>query len=155
MKMVINMRKYFICLVMFLLIIGCTKKDEFSVKLEMISTQTFEDKSSYVDCDLEVQEINDNLYRYCVKIHKPKANLDNVKAFVICEQAAENTIPSYGFYENDKCNLYINKIDKNNNYYEGISLMGLSKEKTISCKLYISYQIDGVEYEEFILLRGK
>lgn len=153
--MVINMRKYFICLVMFLLIIGCTKKDEFSEKLEMISTQTFEEKSSYVDCDLDVQEINDNLYRYCVKIHQPKENLDDVKAFVICDQAAENIIPSYGFYENDKCNLYINKIDKDNNYYEGISLMGLSKDKTINCKLYISYQMDGVEYEEFILLRGK
>ena len=147
-----NMRRWIVLLVCLMCLVGCANKDEFTLLVEGMSKQTFETESRYVDLMLELKEIGEDVYRYRLVINQPKANLDNVKAFVVCDESAESTIPSIGFYDNDKCNLYISKIDLENNYYEGISLMGLTTENSVVCSIYLSYEVNGEIYEEYIVM---
>ena len=149
------MRKLFIVFLIIFVSFGCSKKDEFTSLLENMSVQEYKSNSEYLNCELNIDQINNQLYRYRIVINQPKDNLDHIRAFVVCDKAAENTIPSIGFSENDNCNLYIDKIDIENNFYEGISLMGLANEADIECQLYLSYQIDNQTYQEYIVLRGK
>jgi len=151
---VMYMRRWILFFFLLITLIGCEKKDELTQLVDCIENQTFVNESNYLNCQLELTTLNNQLNRYRVIINQPKKDLNHVKAFVVCKQQSGSTIPSIGFYENDNCNLYINKIDVENNFYEGVTLMGLTKEQEIECYLYLSYIINNEKIEEYILLEG-
>lgn len=152
---VMNMRRILCVFLVVLCLCGCHQKDEFERKYESMQTETFQTKSQYFSTKLKVVEIGENLYRYQVVINEPTVNIDNIKAFVVCDHIVGETIPSIGFYDEDKINLYLDKIDTGKGYYEGISLMGIANDDEIVCKLYIAFNVEDNKIEEYIELRSE
>ena len=150
-----NMRRLVYVFFVLLCLCGCQQKNEFEIKFESIQTQTFQKESQYLNTELKVIEISEDLYRYQVIINEPNANLDDINAFVVCDQMIGETVASIGFYDENKFNLYLDKINAENGYYEGVSLMGLAGEKGMTCKLYISFYKDNRFVEEYIELRSE
>lgn len=146
------MRKIVVIFICLITLIGCQKKSPLEQLIESMPQQTYTTESNQLNVSLDLKTLDDSTIRYRVLIDNPKENLDNVKAIVLCEEAISEEIPSFGFYENDKCHLYKNKIDKENNYYEGLSLMGLTKTEQIKVYVYLSYEINDELFEEYILL---
>lgn len=136
-----------------LLLCGCAKKDLVTIKSEQLMKQTsYLQTSAYVHVEVNLMEISDEVYRYHVVFNQPNVNIDDFKALVITDDATQTTIPSIGLYDNDKCNLYIDKIDRENNYYEGVSLMGLTTQNQVRCLIYLSGVVDGETFEEYLCL---
>ena len=150
-----NMRRIVYVILVLICFCGCQKRDEFDIKFESMQTQTFKEESQYINTELNVIEISDEIYRYQVIINEPHANLDDLRAFVVCDQMIGDTVASIGFYDEDKYCLYLDKIDIENGYYEGVSLMGLASEKEMTCHLYISFNVDNRFIEEYIELRSE
>ena len=79
------MRKLFIVFLIILVSFGCAKKDEFTSLLENMAVQEYKSNSEYLNCELIIDQINNQLYRYRIVIDQPKDNLDLIRAFVVCD----------------------------------------------------------------------
>lgn len=148
------MRRWILIFFLLMFCCGCQPKDSLTSIINEMPSYNYQEKSEYVNCTLELVKMTDKTIRYRVIIDQPKANLDNVRAIALCNNKIGETIPSFGFYENDKCNLYINKTDVKKSYYEGISLIGLTDETSITCYVYLSFEVAEEVVEEYIILEG-
>lgn len=153
------MRKILLlCFIMVLSACGMTAPEKASVYEQMVQQiheeKNYISKSEYFDCTLTVRKYASGGYQYDVVINHPKIDMENVKAIAICETEQSDLFPSLGLEEGDICHLFVNQIDKENNYYEGIRLSGISSQDHPQVKLYVAFTANQQIYEQYLLLEG-
>ena len=142
---------------------GCERKsDEMKLYENYIlnlRNQTKFDENLPFDIEISISKITDSEVKYKAIIDNPKKDLKNIEAIIIHDKYTEDIYPSSGIFD-DKYNLILNEIDKENNNVKGIILVGYIpfdkdiKEFDSEFKVLLSYEND-IENREFVFYSTK
>ena len=133
--------KKIIILIIFILITGCTSKEQKALEREyfdMIEQASNCSKSEEMPFNIELifNELVDNYYVYRLYIDEPKEEITDIEAIVIHNQKTKDIFPTTGIYES-KLSLKPNYI--NDNYVKGIILIGYLNSDKATFKAFIKY----------------
>ena len=138
------MKKIFMLLLCFFLF-GCSHSksieslqfDEYHQIQESLIEQTvFTDEFDF-DVYVVFNEINDE-YRYDLIIDNPQNIMYDITAMCYIDEDTDDMFPSLGVFDEDMFHLKKGYINKEEGFYKGIQLSGMTLQKG-KVKLYISY----------------
>lgn len=149
------MRKVFpLILCMLLLLSGCNKRskqEEESMKNyetfinAVINNKGIETKSIPFDYRLVQQKLDDGSYEYEVQIDNPRVAMYDIQAIAVNQANDSNTnvYPCIGILGKDiseSFNLIPYQSNPNLDYWKGIGLNGISKDKQFTLNVMVSWK---------------
>ncbi len=156
-------KKFLLIFLSIFILCGCERKsDEMKLYENYIldlRNQTKFDENLPFDIEISISKITDSEVKYKAIIDNPKKNLKNIEAIIIHDKYTEDIYPSSGIFD-DKYNLILNEIDKENNNVKGIILVGYIpfdkdiKEFDSEFKVLFSYENDSGN-REFVFYSTK
>lgn len=138
------MKKLFVIILCFLFC-GCSNSksvesqqfDEYHQIQDRLLQQTKFD----VECDFDVYVVYnelENQYRYDLIIDNPDNLMYDITAMCYCNENIDDIFPCIGIFDDDLFHLKKDCVNKEEGYYKGIQLSGVSSMKE-EIKLYVSY----------------
>lgn len=122
---------------------------EYQMIQERLLKQNKFVKSTEFDTILIYNEINKK-YRYDLIINNPKNEMKDITALCFVDEENEGMFPNLGIFNEEEYSLKKDYINKEENYYKGIMLSGITLKRG-NAKLYISYLDEKNEKQELFI----
>ena len=100
-----------------------------------------------------VNKTSNDQIRYDVIINDPQIEMDNIKAIAYVDKKNKD-IPSIGLLEENSFSLKPNYVNKEEGFYKGINLSGLTTKTEFKVKIYFTYENNGILEERYVILNG-
>lgn len=148
------MRRYLVICMLLCFMAGCTTHQDIDPAMQEYN-QIEENIRKYKTYDEQFPfEINlifnqiENEWRYDLVIDNPDVNMYDIKVLSYCQSQKDQICPSIGIFDEEVYNLKPNYISKNEGYYKGIQLSGITSDKE-NVYVYVCYYADE-NYQEKI-----
>ncbi|MDO5812087.1 MAG: membrane lipoprotein lipid attachment site-containing protein [Bacillota bacterium] len=159
------MKRFFVFLILLLTLSGCQNtqnQDTVSKKLYnqyrqyyqlVTSSHDFQAECEECSIQLIVNKTTNKQIRYDVIINNPKIEMDNIKAIAYVDKKNKD-IPSIGLLEENSFSLKPDYINKEEGFYKGINLSGLTTQTKFKVRIYFTYENNGIKKERYVILNG-
>lgn len=159
------MKRFFVFLILFLILTGCQNtqnQDTVSKQLYnqyrqyyqlVTSSHDFQTECEECSIQLVVNKTSNDQIRYDVIINNPQIEMDNIKAIAYVDKKNKD-IPSIGLLEENSFSLKPNYVNKEEGFYKGINLSGLTIKTEFKVKIYFTYENNGILEERYVILNG-
>lgn len=142
------MKKIIYMIILSLSLLGCQSSksledqqfDMYYEIKEQLMNQTHFDESNDFLISLVYNQMETS-YRYDVIIDQPNVEMYHIIAMSYALEDDDTMCPNVGIFDEHDYHLKKNYVNKQEGYYKGIQLSGMTNKKQ-TIKLYISYSLD-------------
>ena len=159
------MKRFFVFLILLITLTGCQNtenQDTISKQLYnqyrqyyqlVTSSHNFQTECEECSIQLIINKTTNKQIRYDIIINNPKIEMDNIKAIAYVDKKNKD-IPSIGLLEEDSFSLKPDYVNKEEGFYRGINLSGLTTQTEFKVKIYFTYENNGTKEERYVILNG-